>query len=318
MTAPLARVNSTYRVAVATHRPPDNPLITKTRIASHVTFARNPRQTDKEPTPAQLGMARAVWSIMWDYVSQKRTTDIPEIVRKSSNQGNYWLAWVGCETIATRLGVQVHSVKKAFVTLRLLGRLVTIERPGTRDKTKKAWVGRTSDKWLITTAEERTASERKTERVKTKKAKGADDLRLVCSLADEYEEWQKQLPSDHPEKELRHPPAVVIETKEKVKQEWCDESKYHLYLSSDQVAALPDQVDGLTRKLEAEGCTEKQVVSCLKAWRNHKPKEPFNKYQETVGAGDFTGVRSKPAVLLSRMTTTPTKPTHPRPTRSNF
>lgn len=145
------------RVEVVPHRLVPTESYKKSQVERRVSFAANPI-LHADIKPARLLAARAVWGVLWTYTMQKTQSQVPIEVQNSVGKNpelvGYWFTFASTETIAKKLGVPTHTVKRAFTTLREMGRLITIEKAGVREVNGHSWVGRTSDKWLITTADE--------------------------------------------------------------------------------------------------------------------------------------------------------------------
>ena len=158
------------RVEVVPHRLVPTESYKKSQVERRVSFAANPI-LHADIKPARLLAARAVWGVLWTYTMQKTQSQVPIEVQTSvgenANQVGYWFTYVSTETIAQKLGVPTHTVKRAFTTLREMGRLITIEKAGVREVNGHHWVGRTSDKWLITTADEQNRMSIKPQRCAT-------------------------------------------------------------------------------------------------------------------------------------------------------
>lgn len=300
------------RVEVVPHRLAPTESYKKSQVERRVSFAANPiRHADIKP--ARLLAARAVWSVLWTYTMQKTQSQVPIEVQNSvgENPGlvGYWFSFVSTETIAMRLGVPTHTVKRAFTTLRDMGRLVTIEKAGVREVNGHSWIGRTSDKWLITTADEQNRMSIKPQRcakIALKKIRITRSHteclkpRLVDTCAglggkDLAAFVARKKTENEANENLR---AALVD-------DWKTNDKWKVGLSFDDCLNFSAQIDAFCTKLNTFGLNHKQFFDCLILWRDHKLTRPYNRFTDLICAQGFIGARSIPAVLCARMATKP-------------
>ncbi len=300
------------RVEVVPHRLVPTESYKKSQVERRVSFAANPI-LHADIKPARLLAARAVWGVLWTYTMQKTQSQIPTEVQnsvgKNPEQVGYWFTFVSTETIAMRLGVPTHTVKRAFTTLREMGRLITIEKAGVREANGHSWVGRTSDKWLITTADEQNRMSIKPQRCAKIAFKKIRITRnntecLKPRLVDTCdglsgEDWaacaERKKTENEANKNLR---AALID-------DWKTSDKWKVGLSFGDCFNLSAQIDAFCTKLETFGLNHKQFFDCLILWRDHKLTRPYNRFTDLICAQGFVGARSIPAVLCARMAIKP-------------
>ena len=301
------------RVEVVPHRLAPTESYKKSQVERRVSFAANPI-LHADIKPARLLAARAVWGVLWTYTMQKTQSQVPIEVQTSvgenANQVGYWFTYVSTETIAQKLGVPTHTVKRAFTTLREMGRLITIEKAGVREVNGHHWVGRTSDKWLITTADEQNRMSIKPQRcatiqhvektVATPNQPPVFEPRLVDTCAGLSGEdltacVARKKTENEANENLR---AALVD-------DWKTSDKWRVGLTFDDCFNLSAQIDAFYKKLETFGLNHKQFFDCLILWRDHKLARPYNRFTDLLCAQGFVGARSIPAVLCARMAIKP-------------
>lgn len=300
------------RVEVVPHRLAPTESYKKSQVERRVSFAANPI-LHADIKPARLLAARAVWGVLWTYTMQKTQSRVPiEVctsVGENASQVGYWFTYVSTETIAMRLGVPTHTVKRAFITLREMGRLITVEKAGVREVNGHSWVGRTSDKWLITTADEQNRMSIKPQRcakIALKKIRITRSHteclkpRLVDTCAglsgkDLAACVQRKNTENEANENLR---AALID-------DWKTNDKWKAGFSFDDCFNLSAQIDAFYKKLDTFGLNHKQFFDCLILWRDHKLTRPYNRFTDLIFAQGFVGARSIPAVLSARMAIKP-------------
>ena len=300
------------RVEVVPHRLAPTESYKKSQVERRVSFAANPI-LHADIKPARLLAARAVWGVLWTYTMQKTQSQVPIEVQTSvgenANQVGYWFTFVSTEAIAMRLGVPTHTVKRAFTTLREMGRLITIEKAGVREVNGHSWVGRTSDKWLITTADEQNRMSIKPQRCSkialkkiriTRSHTECLKPRLVDTCAGlsgkDLEVFVARKRTENEANEnLR---AALVD-------DWKTNDKWRVGLTFDDCFNLSAQIDAFCKKLDTFGLNDKQLLFCLLKWRDHKLTRPYNRFTDLICAQGFIGARSIPAVLCARMAIKP-------------
>ena len=301
------------RVEVVPHRLVPTESYKKSQVERRVSFAANPI-LHADIKPARLLAARAVWGVLWTYTMQKTQSQVPIEVQTSvgenANQVGYWFTYVSTETIAQKLGVPTHTVKRAFTTLREMGRLITIEKAGVREVNGHHWVGRTSDKWLITTADEQNRMSIKPQRcatiqhvektVATPNQPPVFEPRLVDTCAGLSGEdltacVARKKTENEANENLR---AALVD-------DWKTNDKWRVGLTFDDCFNLSAQIDAFCTKLDTFGFNHKQLLFCLLKWRDHKLTRPYNRFTDLLCAQGFIGARSIPAVLCARMAIKP-------------
>ena len=301
------------RVEVVPHRLAPTESYKKSQVERRVSFAANPI-LHADIKPARLRAARAVWGVLWTYTMQKTQSQVPIEVQTSvgenANQVGYWFTYVSTETIAQKLGVPTHTVKRAFTTLREMGRLITIEKAGVRQVNGHHWVGRTSDKWLITTADEQNRMSIKPQRcatiqhvektVATPNQPPVFEPRLVDTCAGLSGEdltacVARKKTENEANENLR---AALVD-------DWKTNDKWKVGLTFDDCFNLSAQIDAFYKKLETFGLNHKQFFNCLILWRDHKLTRPYNRFTDLLCAQGFVGARSMAAVLCARMAIKP-------------
>lgn len=301
------------RVEVVPHRLAPTESYKKSQVERRVSFAANPI-LHADIKPARLLAARAVWGVLWTYTMQKTQSQVPIEVQTSvgenANQVGYWFTYVSTETIAQKLGVPTHTVKRAFTTLREMGRLITIEKAGVREVNGHHWVGRTSDKWLITTADEQNRMSIKPQRcatiqhvektVATPNQPPVFEPRLVdtcdgLSGKDLTACVARKKTENEANENLR---AALVD-------DWKTNDKWRVGLTFDDCFNLSAQIDAFYKKLETFGLNHKLFFDCLILWRDHKLARPYNRFTDLLCAQGFVGARSIAAVLCARMAIKP-------------
>ena len=275
----LAIVNP-LRVEDVSHRPQETEWVKKSQVARRISFADNPIN-NPAIKPARIAVAYGVWMTLWNFAYNKPQAQVSESVRnvvgENAHVVGYWFTFVKVETVAKLMGVKTHTVKRAMITLRELGRLVTVENPGTRVAGEKKWVGRTSDKYLITTALEQ------------------NRMRLVS----------KNKVDKKPVEVVKKIPTLI--TRDQVCEEWRTDVLWHKNMNFDDVIMLQPQLNALCRKLDSFGMNESQVVAGFVAWRGHGFKRPYKHFDAITQEINFVSVRSIPKFVLSRMLVKPIK-----------
>jgi len=300
------------RVEVVPHRLVPTESYKKSQVERRVSFAANPI-LHADIKPARLLAARAVWGVLWTYTMQKTQSQVPIEVQNSVGKNpelvGYWFTFASTETIAQKLGVPTHTVKRAFTTLREMGRLITIEKAGVREVNGHSWVGRTSDKWLITTADEQnrmSITPQRCAKVALKKIRitrsnteclkpRLDDTCDGLSGKDLTACVERKRTENKANENLR---AALVE-------DWKTNDKWKVGLTFDDCFNLSAQIDAFCTKLETFGLNHKQFFDCLILWRDHKLARPYNRFTDLLCAQGFVGARSIPAVLCARMAIKP-------------
>jgi len=300
------------RVEVVPHRLVPTESYKKSQVERRVSFAANPI-LHADIKPARLLAARAVWGVLWTYTMQKTQSQVPIEVQNSVGKNpelvGYWFTFASTETIAQKLGVPTHTVKRAFTTLREMGRLITIEKAGVREVNGHSWVGRTSDKWLITTADEQnrmSITPQRCAKVALKKIRitrsnteclkpRLDDTCDGLSGKDLTACVERKRTENKANENLR---AALVE-------DWKTNDKWKVGLTFDDCFNLSAQIDAFCTKLETFGLNHKQFFDCLILWRDHKLTRPYNRFTDLLCAQGFVGARSIPAVLCARMAIKP-------------
>ena len=296
-------VATPVRVEVVPHRLPPTDAYKKSQIERRVSFAANPI-LHAGIKPARLLAARAVWGVLWNYTMPKTQSQIPAEVQTSvgetANLVGYWFTFVSTETIALRLGVPTHTVKRALTTLRQIGRLVTIEKAGVREVNGHCWVGRTSDKWLITTPDEQNWMSIKTQRCA--KIPTVKNTVATPSGAPVFQPRLVDVLSGVREKELS---VASKNLRASLLDDWKTNDKWQVGFSYGDSFNFAGQIDAFCKKLDGFGLSEKQFFSCLIVWRDHKLRRPYNRFGDLLCTQGFEGARSIPAVLCARMAVKP-------------
>ena len=305
------------RVEVVPHRLAPTESYKKSQVERRVSFAANPI-LHADIKPARLLAARAVWGVLWTYTMQKTQSQVPIEVQTSvgenANQVGYWFTYVSTETIAQKLGVPTHTVKRAFTKLREMGRLITIEKAGVREVNGHHWVGRTSDKWLITTADEQNRMSIKPQRcAKVVRPKQKQIIKIYSKFFPEVfnprlvdtcaglsgEDLAACVTRKNTENEASENfRAALVD-------DWKTNDKWRVGLTFDDCFNLSAQIDAFYKKLETFGLNHKQFFDCLILWRDHKLARPYNRFTDLLCAQGFVGARSIPAVLCARMAIKP-------------
>ena len=303
------------RVEVVPHRLAPTESYKKSQVERRVSFAANPI-LHADIKPARLLAARAVWGVLWTYTMQKTQSQVPIEVQTSvgenANQVGYWFTYVSTETIAQKLGVPTHTVTRAFTTLREMGRLITIEKAGVREVNGHHWVGRTSDKWLITTADEQNRMSIKPQRCAT--IQHVEKFESTVATPNQPPVFQPRLVDTCDGLsgkdlvrcvEIKNSQNEANEIRAALVDDWKTNDKWKVGLTFDDCLNFSAQIDAFCTKLDTFGLNSGRFLSCLNLWRDHKLARPYNRFTDLLCAQGFVGARSIPAVLCARMAIKP-------------